>query len=119
MATLTTEQWLLGMVDYDIPEVTLSTILFNNSVEANTPAMEVALRERELCLADLYMWLATSSVSTSGELESDGGWQHQKANKNVSNRPGLIARAMALYRKWGSEKADEPVTNSIVMGDLY
>lgn len=116
---LTMEQWLLGMVDYDVPEVTLEVILMNNSIESGRPAMAVGPREKDLCLADLYMWLANSSVSTSGELESDGGWQHQKANKNVADRSGLIAKAMALYRKWGSDKAEETVVNTIKVGDLY
>ena len=117
-ATYTIEEWLTGMVDYNTPESAIKAILFNNGVTAGTAVASVAERERDLCLADLYMWLAASSSATSGEYVSDGGWQHQKANKNVVDRAGLRARALDLYTKWDSEKA-ATVGNKITLKDLY
>lgn len=119
MAILTIEQWLNGMVDFNVPEVTIASILLNNGVDSGISASNVPLRERELCLADLYIWLSASSTSTSGEYISDGGWQHQKANKTVVDRAGLRARALDIYKKWGSEKADMPITSKIIVTDIY
>lgn len=118
MAQLTIEKWLSGMVDYNLPEATLMAILFNNGVTIGTPMESVTERQRELSLADVYMWLCTSSETKSGEYESDGGWQHQKSIKNVVDRSGLRARAMEIYKKWGSEKAASSIGN-IKMQPLY
>lgn len=119
MAAYTIEQWLIGMVDFNIPEATLKAILFNNEVQEGTPVTGVDERERDLCLADLLMWLSSSSTATSGEYISDGGWQHQKSTKNVFDRSGLAARAKALYQKWGSDKAESAVVSKITIKSIY
>lgn len=109
--TLTIEQWLMGMVDFNVPDATIQAILFNNGIAPGTAMSAVGERERDLSLADLYMWLTTSSTATSGEYVSDGGWQHQKANKVVVDRAGLRANALRLYQKWNSDKADSAKGN--------
>lgn len=119
MAAYTIEQWLIGMVDFNIPEATLKAILFNNEVQEGTPVTGVDERERDLCLADLLMWLSSSSTATSGEYISDGGWQHQKSTKNVFDRSSLAARAKALYQKWGSDKAESAVVSKITIKSIY
>lgn len=118
MATLTIERWLMGMVDFNVPDTTIESILFNNGVTSGTPVSQVDERSRDLCLADLYMWLTTSSTATSGEYISDGGWQHQKANKVVVDRAGLRAAALRIYAKWNSEKADTAKGN-VTIKKLY
>lgn len=119
MAGYTIDQWLGGMVDYNVPDATVRAILFNNGVEAGASASSVGQRERDLCLADLYMWLSSSSSSSTGEYVSDGGWQHQKAAKNVVDRAGLRQAAQRLYAKWGSDKAEESASGGFTMRDLY
>ena len=119
MATIyTIEQWLTGMVDYNVPESTLKAILFNNGIALGTEAAQVCEKGRDLSLADLYMWLVASSSSSSGEYVSDGGWQLKKANKVVVDRAELRERARQLYLKWGSEKA-ATAENFITMKNLY
>lgn len=115
---MTIEQWLSGMVDYNLPQNTLASVLYNNGVEIGTPIEDVTERQRDLSLADLYMWLCSSSSTSGGELISDGGWQHQKAAKNVVDRQGLRALARSLYLKWNSPKADT-ARGGITMKDLY
>jgi hypothetical protein len=117
-ATYTIEQWLTGMVDFNVPEATIKSILYNNGITVGSSVDSVAERNRELSLADLYMWLAASSSATSGEYVSDGGWQHQKSNKNVVDRAGLRARALDLYKKWNSDKA-ATVGSKITIKPLY
>ena len=118
MASYTIDQWLVGMVDFNVPEATIQAILFNNGVTSGTAVATVSERSKDLCLADLYMWLTTSSTATSGEYISDGGWQHQKANKVVVDRAGLRAAALRLYKKWGSEKA-EAAKGNVTIKKLY
>ena len=119
MATYTIETWLRGMVDFDIPEATIMAILFNNDVIDGTAAEKVSEEKRDLCHADLLMWLASSSTSSSGEYISDGGWSHQKSNKQVVDRAGLVEQAKELYKKWNSDKAKTAVGGKITVKSLY
>lgn len=119
MTAFTIESWLKGKVDFDIPEATIKTILFDNRVPYGTPVESVAEKERDLCLADLLMWLSSSSVTSSGEKVSDGGWSHQKSAKQVVDRAGLVKRAKVLYEKWDSDKAKTAVGTTITMKSIY
>ena len=119
MAAYTIETWLRGMVDFDIPDATLIAILFNNGVSQGSPMSDVEERERDLCLADLLMWLSSSSATTSGERISDGGWSHQKASKQVTDRESLIKRAQALYAKWNSDKANSAIGHKITIKSIH
>lgn len=119
MAAYTFSRWLRGMVDYDIPADTIAAILFNNQVPEDALTSDVPERERDLCLADLLMWLSSSSKSSSGEIISDGGWSHQKSNKQVVDHLGLIKRAQALYAKWDSDKAKSAVRATITVKPIY
>jgi hypothetical protein len=119
MANCTIETWLRGMVDFDIPDATIMAILFNNEVPEGLPMNETSEKQRDLCLADLLMWLSSSSVSSSGEMISDGGWSHQKSAKQVVDRAGLISRARELYVKWNSDKAKTTVGTKITVKSAY
>ena len=119
MATYTIETWLRGMVDYDIPDATIIAILFNNGVSQGTPMVDVEERERDLCLADLLMWLSSSSTSNQGESISDNGWSHHKSAKQVTDRAGLRHRAQELYMKWNSEKAKLASGLKITFKSIY
>jgi hypothetical protein len=119
MTTYTIETWLRGMVDFDIPDATLMAILFNNEVAPGTSVSSTSEEERDLCHADLLMWLSSSSTASSGEMISDGGWSHQKSNKQVVDRAGLIKRAQDLYAKWNSDKAKTAVGAKITFKPIY
>lgn len=119
MAAYNIETWLRGMVDFDVPDATLMAILFNNDVALGTPVEDTSEKERDLCLADLLMWLSSSSTASSGEYISDGGWSHQKSNKQVVDRNGLVRRAQALYAKWDSDKAESAVGSRITIKSIY
>ena len=119
MAAYTIETWLKGKVDFDIPSATIMAILFDNGVEQGTPMQNTSEKQRDLCLADLLMWLSSSSVASSGEYISDNGWSHQKSNKQVVDRNGLIKRAQELYAKWDSDKAKTAVGTKITFKPIY
>lgn len=78
----------------------------------------VSEKQRDLCLADMYVYMSNSSTITSGEYESDGGWQHRNAAQNVYNRSELRRMAQDLYRKWGDPKAESHFGN-VVLKPLY
>jgi hypothetical protein len=119
MALYTIESWLRGKVDYDISDSAIKAILYDNKVSQGTPVEETTEKERELCLADLLMWLSSASSVTSGEKISDGGWSHQKSAKQIADRAGLIKRAQSLYAKWNSDKAKTAVGTTITVKPIY
>ena len=107
------------MVDFDVPDATIMAILFNNELSSGTSMADTSEKERDLCLADLLMWLSSSSTASSGEYVSDGGWSHQKSNKQVVDRAGLVRRAQELYAKWDSDKAKTAVGAKITIKSIY
>ena len=119
MTAYTIETWLKGKVDFDVPSATIMAILFDNQVAQGTPMQNTSEKQRDLCLADLLMWLSSSSVASSGEYISDNGWSHQKSNKQVVDRSGLIKRAQELYAKWNSDKAKTAVGAKITFKHIY
>ena len=119
MTAYTIETWLRGMVDFDVPDATLMAILFNNGLASGVTVSDTSEKDRDLCLADLLMWLSSSSTASSGEMISDGGWSHQKSNKQVVDRAGLIRRAQELYAKWNSDKAKTAVGSKITVKPIY
>lgn len=119
MAVYTIETWLSGMVDFDVPQATIMAILYNNGVEQGVAMNKTTEKQRDLCLADLLMWLSSSSTSSSGEYISDSGWSHQKSAKQVVDRAGLVRRAQELYAKWDSDKAKTAVGTRIIVKPIY
>lgn len=111
------EQYLRGKIDYEITDATMASILFDRGISANTSVENTTEKQRDLCLADLYVFVSRSSISTSGEYESDGGWQKKKASKTINNRGGYVRLAKALYEKWGVTPPANP--GSIVMKPIY
>lgn len=108
MAEYTLRDWLKGMVsDYDIAEETIKAVLFNNGADLNTGMCDASQQTRDLCLADLYMLLATSSSKSGSVYDSDGGWQKGRSTKNVVDRGWFRDQANKLYRKWDSTKVSE------------
>lgn len=114
---MTIEQYLQGRVDYNLNDTTIPAILYDRGIAEGTDVRQVTERQKDLALADLYMFLATSSTSSSGDYESDGGWQRQRSSKNVYDRNGLVALAKALYAKWNEGSVD--TLGVVKMKDLY
>lgn len=115
----TIETWLRGKIDYDFPDSAIEAVCFDRMLDKSTAASDVSVRDRELCYADLLMYAASSSTTTQGEYESDGGWQHQKSNKNVVDRSAMREAAARIYLKWADAKADTANATRITMKSLY
>lgn len=118
-AVYTIEAWLRGKIDYDFPDTAIEAVCFDRMLDKGTAASDVSVRNRELCYADLLMYAASSSTTTQGEYESDGGWQHQKSNKNVVDRASMREAAVRIYAKWDDAKAETANSSRVTMQDLY
>ena len=94
-----------------------ATFLHRGVDDDETLVSDVDERTRDLILADAYFNAAVSSVKSGTQGETDGGWTHYVAIKNVVSRDALMQMAKDLYDKW-----DEPFVDpkpKIRMKDLY
>lgn len=117
--TYTIENWLSGMVDFPVTDKTLSAILYNRGVAIGTAVDDVSIRDRELCYADVLIWMTTSSQTSSATIDSDGGWTHQESAKNVTDKDALRTKALSIYKKYGDAMAAEVKVNKIRIRNLY
>lgn len=102
-ATLPVEVFLRGCVGYSVSDEALMSILLSREVEFGSLVSSLSTKQRELCMADLYMYCSTLP-SVSGTVEdSDAGWKHREggAQKSASDRASLIDKANLIYRKYG------------------
>lgn len=94
-----------------------ATLLHRGVDDDETLVGDVDERTRDLILADAYYGAAISSTKSGTQGESDGGWTHYVAIKNVVNRDALLRMAKDLYDKWNEPFADP--TSKIRMKNLY
>ena len=94
-----------------------ATLLHRGVDDDETLVGDVDERTRDLILADAYYGAAISSTKSGTQGESDGGWTHYVAIKNVVNRDALMQMAKDLYDKWGEPFVDP--NPKIRMKDLY
>lgn len=116
---MTIEQYLQGSVDFNLTDTNVATIVFRRRIPEGANIEDVSEKDRDLALADLYMFIAYSSTSSSGDYESDGGWQRQRSSKNAYNRSGLQAMAKALYEKWGEIPITAEISGKVKLKSLY
>lgn len=120
-SNMTMAAWLRAKVDNIIDlsdDYLYATMLDRGITDDATLLSETTERQRDLCRADIYFDAAVSSTKSGTQGESDGGWTHYVANKNVVNRDGLLRMAKELYDKWG-EKFEDPTANPITLKSLY
>lgn len=119
-SNMTVVRWLRAKVE---PVIDLSddfiyaTLVARCIADDEIMVSEISERQRDLILADTYYGAAISSVKSGTQGETDGGWTHYVAIKNVVNRAALMQMAKDLYAKW-----DEPFTDptpKIRMKPLY
>ena len=117
---MTISGWLRAKTDLILDlsqEFIWATLLHRGVDDDETLVSEVDERTRDLILADTYFGAAISSVKSGTQGESDGGWTHYVAIKNVVNRDALMKMAKDLYDKWDEPFADP--NPKIRMKDLY
>lgn len=119
-SVMSLKSWLKAktshIIDFD-DEFVYATLLHRGVTDDETTVADVDERTRDLCLADMYYGAAISSTKSGTQGESDGGWTHYVAIKNVVSRDALMRMARDLYAKWG-EAFDDP-TPKITLKPLY
>lgn len=88
---LTIEQYLSGKVrNIQVPDNAIATIIMDAGItsvenpDKDTDITKLSLRERELCLAWLYVWIAGSPTQSGGWSEEDADWRQTENGERMS-----------------------------------
>lgn len=100
------EDWLSGLVAYDIPEEAVNDILFERGIEPDTSLEETTKKQRDLAKADLYMWCSLQPSITANVKDADGGWSHSEGGQHmtVGDKEALRNAARRIYRLYGEKQ---------------
>lgn len=99
----TIEEYLLGVVGFEVKDNAITSILIDREVEPHTDVKTLDKRTKDLCRADLYMWCA-STPSVQGSVEdADGVWKHKEGGTQSSafDKRNLRQMANDIYRLYG------------------
>jgi len=108
-SNMTVVRWLEAEASpfIDFPtEYLYAKMLHRGVTDDETLVSDVTEKQRDLILADIYFGAAISSTKSGTQGESDGGWTHYVAIKNVVSRDALMQMAKDLYDKWGEAFVD-------------
>ena len=106
---LTIEQYLSGKVrNINVPDNAIATIIMDagiTSVENPSKETDVTLlsiKERELCLAWLYVWIAGSPTQSGGFTEQDADWQSRTDGERMSASvlKQYLAMANEIFKRY-------------------
>ena len=107
---MTIGQFLQGHFEYQFTELNIETVLARRNIYVDNDHTDVSEKDRDLCLADLYMILAN--------VLNGQGRRIQKGNRSVTERSftfGITDRenfrkeALRLYSKWGENQSSDTV----------
>lgn len=103
--TLTIERYLQGKVAETLPDNTLLSIIAENGVAPGTLFADLTEKQRDLCLAGVFVYLALHPTTTEKVSDSDADWSHSEGgtvySANVLNN--YLKMANAIYKKYDLE----------------
>lgn len=103
----TIASWMQGKVALTIGQETINSICFDRGVEPSMVCADTLQKERDLCLADLYMYCAALPTATATIDDKNGNWEHKEGSATVSTTDKKHYRLLAarLYGRWGEAPA--------------
>lgn len=101
-STLSIEDWLRGQSGIDVSDLTLRSVLSHLAISDGSTLYDLSERQRELCLAWLYVEVSKPRVSKKVS-DKDGDWSHSEdvGSLSKSDRYHYLWLANSLFKKWG------------------
>ena len=99
----TIRRYLQGKVrNITIPDEAMQSICVDAGVQADTPIIDTTIKERELSLAWLYVWVAGSPTQTGSSREADADWEHTEGGERMSANvlKQYLAMANDIFAKY-------------------
>lgn len=104
---MTIRKYLNGKVrNIIVPDDAIATFIVDagcdNSVSPGTLVSSITTRERELCLAWLYVWVSGSPTQTGSNIEEDADWKHTEGGERMSANvlKQYLAMANDIFEKY-------------------
>lgn len=102
-APLTIEDYLRGKCATAIPDNTLASIMAEVGVSKGAAFNELTEKERDLCLAGVYVYLSTNPMQSQKVSDTDADWSHSEGGQVYSANQLITFQRMAnaIYKKYG------------------
>lgn len=103
---VTIEDYLRGLVAFDVPDSALNSIRVFRSIARGADIEELSQRQKDLAYADLLMWASSNPSSYTGSKQSDGGWSQTEASRTltVTDKRRFEDQARSIYKQYGDPR---------------
>lgn len=110
--TRTVLDWLCDVVNFPVSEGAAKDIIVERGVDPSSSVTDVDKRDKDLCKADLYVWLCTSPTRRGDTQDSDNSWSHKEGGFTLSadDKNRLMAMANNIYDMY----EEEPVCKRVI-----
>lgn len=91
--------WICDIVNFPVSECAASDILVERGIDPKTDFQSVEKRDKDLCRADLYVWICTSPTRKGDNSDSDNSWEHKEGGYTLSeaDKKRFMALANNIY----------------------
>lgn len=103
--------WLCDVVNFPVSEGAAKDILIERGVDPMALLPEVDKRDKDLCKADLYVWICTSPNRRGDTSDSDNSWAHKEGGYTLSadDKKRLMALANEIYDMYDEKSVGKRV----------
>lgn len=103
--------WLCDIVNFPVSEGAAIDILTERHIAPNMLLDEVEKKDKDLCKADLYVWVCTSPNRRGDMQDSDNSWSHKEGGYTLSaeDKKRLMSMANNIYEMYDEEPVGKRV----------
>lgn len=103
ISSFTIADYLYGSVNFDVPSEVIVKICLDRDIDYHSEAMNVEKSQRDLCKADLLVWMALGVSKRSNNVDSDNGWSHSNGGYTLTeaDKELFLKTANAIYEENG------------------
>lgn len=102
----TAKSYVQGIVpNSNLADETIAGVLADAGVDAEISIYDLTPRQRDLCIAYLYIRLATNPSRSSRITDRDADWEHSEGSEQwtASQLQQFLILARKLLEKWGED----------------
>ena len=101
----TIADYLLGCVDIDVPRETIVRICLDRDIDICENAADIDKNVRDLCKADLFVWMVTGVSRRGTVTDTDNGWTHSDGGFTFTDedKARFLSMANKIYDDNGED----------------
>lgn len=104
--------YLAASINLDVPKEVLVKICIDRDIDVEAEIQEIDKKERDLCIADLYVWACMGQGRRGTVSDTDNGWTHSDGGFSLTSEDKrlLLKKANAIYAEY-----EEPLAGTTKM----